>query len=97
MSNITVSYAEIEQAPAQLAQGQDEIAARLRAMRQRIQQLGSSGFVTDRASVAFTESFDAYTASADAVIAKLGEIRAFLAQAAGALRDMDAQIAARIR
>ncbi len=96
MTNIHVSYAEIEQAAARLGQGREEITAMLRAMQQHIQQLVSSGFVTDRASVKFNGAYGEYTVSANSVIEKLTEIQGFLAQTADAMREMDSQIAARI-
>ncbi len=96
MSNIRVSYAEIEQAIAQLGQGRDEITAKLQSLRQQIQHLVSSGFVTDQASVKFDGAYHDYTTSANTTVAKLTEIQSFLTQTANAMRDMDAQIAARI-
>ena len=66
------------------------------SMQQQIQNLVSSGFVTDHASVRFNESYSAYTASANTVVAKLTEIQNFLKQTANVMRDMDAQIASRI-
>ncbi|WP_336659067.1 WXG100 family type VII secretion target [Leucobacter sp. USHLN153] len=97
MANITVSYAEIEQAASQLASGRDEISARLRTMQSRITSLASSGFVTDQASGKFMSAYTEYTAGANTVIEKLTEIQNFLTQTANAMREMDAQIAARIR
>lgn len=96
MSNIRVSFSEIEQAAAQLGQGREEIAAKLQSMRQQIHHLVSSGFITDRASVKFDSAFHEYTANAQAVVSKLVEMQSFLIQTAAALRDMDAQIAAGI-
>jgi WXG100 family type VII secretion target len=96
MSNITISYAEIEQSAAHLGQGREEITAKLQSLQQQIQNLVSSGFVTDQASVKFNGAYNDYTTSANTVVAKLNEIQSFLTQAANAMRDMDAQIAARI-
>ena len=96
MSNIKVSYSEIEQAAAQLGQGREEITAMLQTLQHQIQNLVSSGFVTDQASVKFNAAYSDYTASANTVAAKLNEIQQFLVQTANAMRDMDAQIAARI-
>ena len=56
----------------------------------------SSGFVTDQASVKFNAAYNEYTTSANTVVAKLNEIQSFLTGTANAMRDMDAQIAARI-
>lgn len=97
MANIRVSYGEMEQAASALGQGREEIAARLRALQGQIQGLVASGFVTDQASVRFEAAYAEYTAGASTVVERLGDIQAFLAQAASVLRDTDAQIAARIR
>jgi len=96
VSNIKVSYAEIEQAAAQLGQGREEITAKLQSLQQQIQNLVSSGFVTDQASVKFNGAYNDYTTSANTVVAKLTEIQQFLSQTANAMREMDAQIASRI-
>ncbi|MHA3682930.1 WXG100 family type VII secretion target [Leucobacter sp. HY1910] len=96
MANINVSYAEMEQASTQLGTGRDEITQKLQQMQQLISTLVGSGFVTDQASGRFNEAYTEYTTSANTVIAKLTEIQTFLTQTATAMRDMDAQIAARI-
>ncbi|MBK0420401.1 WXG100 family type VII secretion target [Leucobacter sp. CSA1] len=96
MANINVSYSEMEQAAAQLGAGRDEIGQKLQTMQNLITNLVSSGFVTDQASGKFNSAYAEYTASASTVVGKLSEIQNFLVQTAEALRDMDAQIAARI-
>jgi WXG100 family type VII secretion target len=96
MTNIRVSYSDLEQAAGQLAQGRDEITAKLRVMESQIGSLVSTGFVTDRTSVRLNQAFTEYTAGASTVVEKLSEIQAFLTHTASAIRDMDAQIAARI-
>lgn len=96
MSNIRVSYDQMEQSAAQLGQGREEITEKLQSLQQQIQNLVSSGFVTDQASVKFEGAYQEYTTSANTVVTRLAEIQAFLTQAANAMREMDAQIAARI-
>lgn len=96
MSNIHVSFAEIEYAAELLGQGREEITSRLHALQQQMQNLVSSGFITDQASKRFQESYIDYTSSANVVIAKLDEIQGFLKQTASALREVDQQIASRI-
>ncbi len=96
MSNITVSYAEIEHAAAQLGQGKEELDAKLRALRQQIQHLVTSGFVTDQASVKFQAAYEAYTANAQGVVAQLSEMQLFLSRSAGVMQELDARIAASI-
>lgn len=96
MANITVSYAEIEQAASQLGAGREEITARLQGLQRQIGSLVASGFVTDQASVRFEAAYAEYTAGANTVVNQLNEIQGFLVQTASAMREMDAQIAARI-
>ena len=96
MANITVSYSEIEQAAGGLGTGRDDVTHQLQAMQARIENLVTSGFVTDQASGKFNAAFAEYTISARSVIAKLTEIQSFLTQTAAAMREMDAQIAAKI-
>jgi WXG100 family type VII secretion target len=96
MSNIKVSYAEIETAASQLGSGREEITIKLQNMQAQIGQLVSSGFVTDQASGKFNDSYTKYTASANTLIAQLNEIQQFLAGTANAMRDLDSQIASKI-
>ena len=96
MANITVSYGEIESTATQLSAGRDEITQKLQSLQSQIGTLVASGFVTDQASGKFNDAYAEYTTSANTVIAKLTEIQSFLTQTANAMRDMDAQIAARI-
>lgn len=96
MSNINVSYGEIEQAAAQLGAGREEIVLKLQTMQQQMAALVSSGFVTDQASVKFNDAYTQYTTSANVVIEKLNEVQAFLSQTSATMAEMDAQLAARI-
>lgn len=96
MANINVSYAEMEQAATQLGAGRDEITEKLRVLQNQINNLVSSGFVTDQASGKFNAAYTDYTASANTVVLKLSEIQSFLTQTSSAMREMDAQIASRI-
>ena len=96
MANISISYSEMEESAARLGVGRDEITDQLSSLRSQIEALVSGGFVTDQASGRFSSAFLEYTASANTVIARLTEIQDFLLQTANAMRDMDAQIAARI-
>ena len=96
MSNINVSYAEIESAASQLGAGREEITIKLQNMQGQIGQLVSSGFVTDQASGKFNDAYTKYTASANTLIAQLNDIQQFLAGTANAMRDLDSQIASKI-
>ena len=96
MSNIKVSYAEIESAGTQLGAGREEITTKLQNMQSQIGQLVSSGFVTDQASGKFNDAYMKYTTSANTLIAQLNEIQQFLTGTANAMRDLDSQIASKI-
>ena len=96
MSNIKVSYAEIEQAASQLGSGREEITTKLQNMQSQIANLVSSGFVTDQASGKFNDAYTKYTQSANTLIAQLNEIQQFLTGTANAMRELDSQIAAKI-
>lgn len=97
MANMTVSYQEMDVAAAKLRAGKEEISVLLQNLQQHIQQLVSSGFVTDQASQKFSESYRSFTSAAQTVVGQLTEIQSFLTGAATAIRDLDAQIAAQIR
>ncbi|GAA1785751.1 WXG100 family type VII secretion target [Leucobacter iarius] len=96
MSNIKVSYAEIEQAASQLGSGREEITSKLQNMQSQIANLVSSGFVTDQASGKFNDAYTKYTQSANTLIAQLNEIQQFLTGTANAMRELDSQIASKI-
>jgi len=97
MSNINVSYAEMQQAVKDLGNGRQEITERLGGMQIKMKGLVASGFVTDKASVKFEQAFDEYSKSAKTVIQKISEVEGFLTQTAKAMGDLDAQIAAKIQ
>ncbi|MEB4614674.1 WXG100 family type VII secretion target [Leucobacter sp. M11] len=96
MTNIRVSYGDIETATQRLSAGRAEITERLGQLRAQIEQLVSSGFVTERASERFGASYARFTQDASQTIAHLDEIVRFLSQTAQSLRELDQQIAARI-
>lgn len=97
MTNIRISYAEIEQAGARLENAREEITAAFQSLQHMVDGLVASGFVTDQASGRFGEAYREYSMSASTVVARLSDMRGFLTQAAQAMRDMDAHIAAAIR
>ena len=97
MANIDVSYQEMRDAATRLTAGQDEITTRLGELRSFIEQLVSSGFVTDQASVAFGESYRQFTQGATDTVAALTSLGEYLRAAAATLEDADAQLAAGLR
>lgn len=96
MANLTISYAEMEQTASQLGQAREELTDKLRALRAMISEHVKSGFVTDRASDKFDGAFAEFTESATVVVGALTDMQGYLTSSADALRDLDAQMAARI-
>ncbi len=96
MTNLTVSYADLDSAAARLAAGREEITGKLAELQTLIGQLVSSGFVTDRSSRAFQQSYEQFTGGARSAIAGLDGLSGYLRQAASTLAEVDAQLAARL-
>lgn len=96
MSNMKLSYDEMDAAAKDLDAGREEITQKLQGMQVKIQGLVASRFVTDQASGKFNEAYTRYTQSANTVIAQLTEISAFITGTANAGREFDSQIASKI-
>ena len=96
MTNISVSYGEMEQSAAVLGAGRDDITEKLRAMQEHIRGLASSGFVTETASQRFEATFAEYTTHATGVIDGLAELQGFILQAAAAHRELDQLLSSRL-
>ncbi|MPV37174.1 WXG100 family type VII secretion target [Georgenia subflava] len=96
MSNINVSYDEMEREANSLATAKEQIIGDLNRLQSQIQSLVDSGFVTDQASVRFNESYQQFTQGAQSTIEGLQDLSAYLTNAANALRDTDSQLAAGI-
>lgn len=94
--NIRVSFAEIDQAAGQLSAGRSDITGKLQALQSQIENLVSSGFVTDQASARFHDTYLRYTSSTTAVIEQLTEIEMFLRDTSRAMQELDQNIAARL-
>ena len=94
MANVNVTYQEMNDAAAKLNAGKEEINQKLAELKNYIQNLVSSGFVTDQASVRFNETYTEYTTGATQTISALENLAAYLTQAAQAMADTDSQLAA---
>lgn len=94
MANVNVTYQEMRDAATKLNAGKEEINAKLADLRAYISNLVSSGFVTDQASVRFSETYNNYTTAATQTIDALENLASYLTQAAQAMQDTDTQLAA---
>lgn len=93
--NIRVSYTELQHAALTLEKGRHDIDATLTALRSTIQNLVSHGFVTERSSHAFLNSYEDFNAGATRMGQGLEALAGFLKQAEQVLMDVDHQLAAR--
>ncbi|KRC54960.1 MULTISPECIES: WXG100 family type VII secretion target [unclassified Nocardioides] len=97
MSNINVTYDDIRNVAAHLRQGRDDMTNKLNELGAMVDNLVSSGFVTDQASGAYNDQFDQFQAGTKTAIDALEGLSSFLDQAAQALQDTDTGLANSIK
>ena len=93
MANIHVSYSDMQTEARNLLTAKDDIHNQLRTLAQRINNLVSSGFVTDSASVKFHENYQQFTTATTNAISALEDIAANLDNTARVLQETDQQLA----
>lgn len=96
MPNINVSYDQMQQEAQGLIRGKEEILQSLTMMRNRIQNLVSSGFVTDTASGAFHNAFEQFNQGANTTISALDQLANNLTMIANTLQQTDQQLASQM-
>lgn len=96
MANVKVSYQEIDNAATKLVAGRDEIVSKLKVLQSQIQELVSSGFVTDKASGAYQANYDKFTQGASQTVEGLDGLAKFLRGTSSAMQELDSQLAARL-
>lgn len=97
MANLNVTYEEMHGKASELRAGKDQIEGELTSLANRINELVTSGFVTDSASGAFQEMYTEYTTSAKNTIAALDQIASTLSQMATTMQETDQAMANQIR
>lgn len=97
MSNINVTYDEMNTAATTLVTGKEELSTKLQDLRLFIDNLVNSGFVTEQASAAFQETYGSFTTNATETVAALDGLSQYLTNAADTLRSTDEQLAAQAR
>ncbi|MCQ4081254.1 WXG100 family type VII secretion target [Streptomyces sp. RB6PN25] len=93
MANVNVTYEEMQAAATKLTNGQNEITNQLHALQSYVQQLVQHGYVTDRSSKAFEQSYAEFNKGATQTIDGLTGMAKFLQQAADAFRQADESLA----
>lgn len=96
MANMNVTYADMQTEATALRAGQQEIVSQLNALRTRINNLVTNGFVTDSASGAFQGMYDSFNTGATQTINALDQIAATLENMARTLQETDQALAASI-
>ncbi len=97
MANISASYEEMRQQAQALRNTRDQITQELQRARMQVDNLVSSGFVTDSASGAFQTSYQEFTTSATKTIDALTTISQNLDQVVSTFEDTDKSLAAQLR
>ncbi|MFE6969097.1 WXG100 family type VII secretion target [Isoptericola sp. NPDC057653] len=97
MANMNVTYDELRSQAGQLRNGQQQMTDILHNLQSQVNNLVSSGFVTDQASGAFQTSYEEFTTGTTQAIEGLEGMASFLEQAAQTLSDADSQLAQGIR
>lgn len=93
MVNLNVSYEDMRQQAHSLRTGQQEITDKLNVLRTQINNLVSSGFVTDQASGAFNASYEQFNHGATQTVSALDQLAGNLENMANTLQETDAQLA----
>ncbi|ABS04588.1 WXG100 family type VII secretion target [Kineococcus radiotolerans] len=94
MANLNVTFDDMRTAATNLDHGKAEIADQLARLKALVDGLVSSGYVTDRSSVAFKDSYDEFNTGITQVLEGLTGMSGYLNSAAQTLSDADSQLAA---
>ncbi|GAB4086065.1 hypothetical protein GCM10028784_26950 [Myceligenerans cantabricum] len=93
MSNINVTFQEMEDAAQRMKQEASDMQAKLDQLRNMVQNLVQDGYVTDKSSKRFDESYQELDKGGKQVLEGLDGIGEYLKQAADALRKTDEELA----
>ncbi len=97
MPNLNVTYAEMQSAANQLKAGEQQIAGDLARLKQLIDNLVASGYVTDSSSRQFEASYAEFNTGATKMIQGLTGMGQYLDTAARAFQETDTQLAAALK
>jgi WXG100 family type VII secretion target len=97
MANMNVTYADMHDASSRLNRGEDEIRSNLAQLKSLVDSLISGGYVTDKSSVAFGDSYREFDDGANKTIAGLTGMSTYLKKAADSLQQTDDELAGSIR
>jgi WXG100 family type VII secretion target len=92
MANVNVTYQELEDAARYLLAGENDLKSKFAELKARIDSLTSSGFVTDQASGAYSETYSTFTTNMNSAVSALDTLSNYLMQAAHAMQSTDQQL-----
>lgn len=93
MGSIKVSYDDLATNAKSLRDGQKDAEAILTKLKGQIDALVSDGFVTEKASGAFQETYENYNKGAKETIQALDGLATFLEKSAEAMQSTDEELA----
>jgi WXG100 family type VII secretion target len=93
MPNLNVTYADMEQMASRLKAAEIQITGDLQNLQGLVNQLVSSGYVTDKSSVAFEHSYTEFNNGAKKMMQGLTGLSKYLTTAHQTLSQADQQLA----
>ena len=97
MPNVNVTYADMQSAANQLKAGEQQIEGDLVRLKQLIDNLVASGYVTDSSSRQFEASYAEFNTGATRMIQGLTGMGQYLDAAAKAFAETDTQLASALK
>lgn len=94
---IHVDYAAVDATKGALATGHEEIVTTLTRLKSLVAQLVESGFVTEKASPAFFESYNNWNQGATQAIAGIEGMQQFLAATVQGHQELDQGLASQAK
>lgn len=96
MANVNVTYDDLRNQASQLRNGQKAIEDQLSQLKSQIDNLVSSGYVTDKSSKAFDSTYSEFNSGATQTIQAIDGMAGFLESAVNTLESTDEQLASSI-
>ena len=93
MANLNVTYQEMSSTATRMRNNKTEIDEKLRDCMNIVDQLTTSGFVTEQASGRFEDVHHQFNTSATTAMETLDQLSLWLDKAVDALREMDTDLA----
>jgi WXG100 family type VII secretion target len=97
MPNVNVTYGEMQSAASQLKAGETQMESDLSRLKQLVDSLVASGYVTDSSSKQFEAAYTEFNSGATSMIQGLTSMGQYLDAAANAFQETDTQLAASLK